>query len=1169
MSDGADRARRKEELKKLVKKYRALFDKKRPYGLKKISEADVRQKFIDPLFKILGWETENLDEYNLEMYVRPGFADITLMIEGKPAAFVEAKRFQIIPWVDRKTIDWIEEERQVMNYAASIDPPVKWAILTNFERLRVFNALNGNLIMAFEDVGEYEKRFDELLYLSKESFESGKIDALETHEERPDIDLRFLDMLNKWRLELATDIYERNAKNPALTENGEISLRLVKEAIQRLIDRLIIIRYAEDRFILESPDILKTLMKPWESAKEYINLKTVLNDYFKGFDKIHDSSIFEEGHVLDSTKVGSETLASVINDLYTVNFRRLDFDILGNTYETYLGKTLALDADGGIVLKQVQETRKKSGIYYTPAYVVDYIVKNTLGEALKGKTPEEVKNLRVLDPSCGSGSFLIKAYDYFVSFYEEENERIDRRTREILERIKTRGNGNGLADYESLEKIRKYSGYEKDILKNNIYGVDLDEHAAEIASVNLMLKALKQREKLPLILGDHIKVGNSLIGGEEDVLKKYFGDNWREKRPFNWEEEFPEAFQGDNPGFDVIIGNPPYIRVQNLPEEDRKFFAENYRSALGSYDIYVLFVEKAIKLLREGGKFSFIMPLKFFQANYGQKLRKLILDNCNIDMIVDFGTTKVFGDATTYPCLLFLTKTKKRKKSLKYIRIKKNAPALIEIAEKNLDRKKAMNERYDIFDVSQDLLTDEGWNFLRKEKESIFQKLRGVERKLGDIASRIFQGLVTGADPVYFVNIIKEISSEEVAIVNNRGKEYVIEKSVLRPLLKGENIRRWGINWEEYFIIYPYEIKDGHADLYTIEKLKSDFPRTWEYFRANESYLRNRENGIWKERSDWYAYGRRQNIEMFEQIKIMTGVLSKRASFTLDIEGKYYFVGGGNAGGYGIVLNDDFGNSPEKYGFLLALLNSKLLDFYLQSISTKFQNDYFSYAKRFIERLPIPDAPPSQQKQLAALADKMLSLNKQLADIDIDFENYVNRHGRIEDERLKNYLGQCRITTLTDGKGIPANTIIHDKKNLKVRAVLVEESGDRLVFSAKTEEGEKTRLINIFGVTVEDKALRKFVYHSVHTFVKPSAVGKGNLYEKILNLKIPRFKENSGKNRQVIGEIMALYLPALAEWNRIKGEIEETDREIDSRVYELYGLTDDEIKIIEDTFGDD
>ncbi len=1167
MSEGAERERQKEELKKLVKKYRELFDKKRPYGLKKISEADVRQKFIDPLFKILGWDTENLDDYNLEMYVRPGFADITLMIDGQPVAFVEAKRFQIIPWVDRKTIDWIEEERQVMNYAASINPPVKWAILTNFERLRVFNALNGNLIMAFEDVGEYEKRFDELLYLSKESFESGRIDALEKHEEKPDIDLRFLDMLNKWRLELAKDIYDRNSNNPALMENGEISLSLVKEAIQRLIDRLIIIRYAEDRFILENPDILKGIMRPWETAKDYMELMVLVRHYFRGFDKIHDSSIFEEGHVLDSTEVGSEVLASVINDLYTVNFRKFDFDILGNTYETYLGNTLALDDKGEIVLKPVQETRKKSGIYYTPPYVVDYIVKNTLGEALKGKSVEEVKNLRLLDPSCGSGSFLIKAYDYFVNFYEEENERIDGRTREILERIKTRGNGNGLADYEALENIRKYSAYETEILKNNIYGVDLDGHAAEIAAVNLMLKALKSGEKLPLILGDHIKVGNSLISGDEDTLKRYFGDNWKEKRPFNWEEEFPEVFEGDNPGFDVIIGNPPYIRVQNLPEEDRKFFADNYRSALGSYDIYVLFVEKAIELLRDGGKFSFIMPLKFFQAEYGKKLRRLITEKCNIDLIVDFGTTKVFGDATTYPCLLFLTKAKKRKKNLKYIRIKKSAPDLKEIAKKGM--KSALNDRFEIYDVSQDLLTDETWSFLRKEKEGIFKKIRDIKRNLGNIAPRIFQGLVTGADPVYFVKIVKEESPDCMRIINNIGEEYIIEKAILRPLLKGENIRRWHTRWDGYFIIYPYEVKEGHAELYSPETLEKRFPKTWEYFNHNEERLRNRENGTWKERSDWYAYGRRQNIEMFEQMKLMTGVLAKRASFTFDREGKYYFVGGGNAGGYGVVLNEKFGNSPEKYLFVLALLNSKLLDFYVHSISTKFQNDYYSYARRFIERLPIADATPSQQKDLSALADRMLSLNKELAAIDTNFENYVNRHGRVKDERLKNYLDTSRIRTLKDGKGTPANTIEHDKKNLKVRAVLVEERSDSLIFSAKIEEGEKIRLINIFSVPVEDEALRKFIYHSVRTFVKASAVGKGNLYEKILALKIPRFKESSEKNLEVIREIMALYLPALAEWNRIKGEIDETDREIDSRVYALYGLTDDEIKIIEESFGDD
>ncbi|KAA0001077.1 MAG: hypothetical protein FE040_01065, partial [Thermoplasmata archaeon] len=726
----------KEEIKKLIQRYNELKKRKGQKGLAEISEANVRSDFIDDLFAILGWNIKDPDEYDRENYVRRvGYADVALKIDGKPVMFIEAKRFGSIPEVDRTTTDWIEEERQVMNYAASPERKIKWAVLTNFEKLRVFNALNGLLILEIKAPWEYGERFEELKYLSKDAVKSGLLDRLETRRERPDIDKNFLNSLDKWRVMLANEIYEKNKDNHILKEGDEISLDKLKSAVQRILDRLIVVRYAEDRLILDNPDQLKSIYESWKLTSAYTSLYDMIKNFFKGFDKIHNSKLFQKGHICEEVEIGSEVLGEIIEDLYSINFRKFDFDILGNTYETYLGHTLYFKEDGKLGLKPSQETRKESGIYYTPPYVVDYIVKNTVGEVLKNKKPEEVEKIKVLDPACGSGSFLIKAFDYFKDYYEKENEK---RQREIAEKIKEYmgkgGNSLHIFDNSGHEEIK---GFEKKILNENLHGVDLDSQAAEIASVNLMLKALKKGEKLPLILGENVKVGNSLISGSEEELKKYFGDDWKKKKPFNWEEEFPDVFDPALPeaqrGFDVVIGNPPYIRVQNLPEEDRKFFAKNFESALGSYDIYVLFVEKAIELLNEGGKFSFIMPLKFFQADYGRKLRKLILENCNIDMIVDFGTTKVFGDATTYPCLLFLTKTEKRKKTLKYIRIKKNASDLVEIAEKKLDKRGTLNENYEIFDVSQDLLTEEPWNFLRKEKESIIKKLREIEKFLGGI----------------------------------------------------------------------------------------------------------------------------------------------------------------------------------------------------------------------------------------------------------------------------------------------------------------------------------------------------------------------------------------------------------------------------------------------------
>ena len=305
----------------------------------------------------------------------------------------------------------------------------------------------------------------------------------------------------------------------------------MKDAVQRILDRLIITRWAEDNLVLEDPNILERKYDDWKLSPSYNSIVDSLfadRALFDRFNEVHDGKIFERGHICEKVKMGDEILGAVVYQMNQMSFRKFDFDILGNTYETYLGHTLYLKDDGTLNLRPSQETRKESGIYYTPPYVVDYIVKNTLGELLKNKTPEEVENIKVLDPACGSGSFLIKAFDYFKEYYAKENERIRREKDEkIREYIKSSGNQLKL-DVEAL-RCEELKGIERKILKNNIFGVDLDRQAAEIASVNLMLKALKPREKLPLILDENIRVGNSLITGSEEELEKYFVENWREK----------------------------------------------------------------------------------------------------------------------------------------------------------------------------------------------------------------------------------------------------------------------------------------------------------------------------------------------------------------------------------------------------------------------------------------------------------------------------------------------------------------------------------------------------------------------------------------------------------------------------------------------------------------
>ncbi|MCG2727447.1 MAG: N-6 DNA methylase, partial [Candidatus Methanoperedenaceae archaeon] len=662
------------EIEKLVKSYRDLKKSKKDdtKEMAAVSEANVRADYVDRLFGILGWDIGNPDEYDREHFIRgAGFADIALKVNNKPVIFVEAKRFGAIPHSKDVKGDWTLDERQAILYAAG--KHCKWAVLTNFEKFRVFNALTGLTVLSLESVDDYKNRLWDIIHLTKDFVVSDKIERLGAREEKEPIDRQFLELLNRWRRELANDIYLNNflneGKPPDLSklfpdykkhehdpryrkffesrremlrkrldfsalkdEKGSFDIEKQKSAVQRILDRLIIIRWAEDHLLLEDSNILEGRLKLYTTAGRYNPLYEALfanGALFDKFNDIHNGEIFRRGLYYDRITVSDDVLKRIIEEMTSYSFRKFDFDILGNTYETYLGNTLYLKDDNTFDLKPSQETRKESGIYYTPPYVVDYIVKNTLGALLSDKKPEEIARIKVLDPACGSGSFLIKAYDCFANYYEEKN-------REIKKRIDKKARTGKIPEHDE----ETYAGYEASILMNNIHGVDLDAQAAEIAAVNLMLKALKPNEMLPPILGETIKVGNSLISGSEEELKKYFGDEWRTKKPFNWEEEFAAVFDKALPegekGFDVVIGNPPWVSfglrgVGKVEKELDDFVREKYpNSAEYKLSVYGIFMNRAIDLMADKAIFGFIVPDSFLLGRYFSKLRRYILDKARI-----------------------------------------------------------------------------------------------------------------------------------------------------------------------------------------------------------------------------------------------------------------------------------------------------------------------------------------------------------------------------------------------------------------------------------------------------------------------------------------------------------------------------------------------------------
>lgn len=624
----------KEKIKKLIDRYEELSDAER----KHYNEQQTKEHFIRPLFEALGWDFEN--DVWPEISVSKKRGDYAFKVGGITKFFVEAKPLSV-------NLDELRWAEQAIWYAWH--KGVSWAILTDFKSIKVFNAEwdeqdpERNLVLdiKYQDYLENEK----FLWLSKESMENGDMDKhAEENLKRPKraaVDKQLVADLLRWRDRLFNDFKGYNL----LVNEQKIS-----ENVQRFLNRIIFIRTCEDREFENR--ILQEVVRNWEEGGYKNNdLVNRLRKVFIGFDKDYDSKLFEEKIIFDNEKfiVDDNTLASIIKETYKSpkgirwNFDDIKDDIMGSIYEQYLGFVQKREKSG----ERADESKRKSqGIYYTPEYIVDFIVKNTLSGVLKTKSAAEIKNIKILDPACGSGSFLIRVYRELIEYWQnQKNKKTHFEKGTHLGKIeKTIKQNEGIKIMSSQEKM--------DILRNNIYGVDLDEKAVEIAQLNLLLKTVDRKMKLPNL--QHILCGNSLISVNESELKKYFGRSWQSRKPFDWEKRFPEVIKQ---GFDMVIGNPPYIDSEEMTRNDKRFrlyCADKYESARGNWDIFCVFIQRGLDLLKEGGYFGMIIPNKLLSADYAQSIRQIIKKYLIVS-ISDYSNIKVFG-ASVYPIVIVIRK---------------------------------------------------------------------------------------------------------------------------------------------------------------------------------------------------------------------------------------------------------------------------------------------------------------------------------------------------------------------------------------------------------------------------------------------------------------------------------------------------------------------------------
>ncbi len=639
------------------------------YKGKNYDEYNTRADFIDTVFSSLGWDMYNeqgvieqfrevIREDNVEIEGKKKKPDYSFKIGPQIVFYVEAKK----PSVDIKNDP--EPAYQLRRYAHT--QGLKLSILTDFEEIAVYDtrikpspkdssAIGRIFYCTYDKLfdnyssEDYETNFDFLLNtFSKQAILNGSFDRYAEENKNKkgtaSVDKGFLELLNKWREILAANIALKN-------ENiDEYNLNI---AVQKIIDRLVFLRIAEDRLI-EEPNFLISKTKK-ENVYEHL-----LEIFIRADDK-YNSGLFISEDWLKSINIDDNTFKVIIEEMYypkcPYEFSVLPIEILGNAYEQFLGKTIKYirktKYGHKIEIEEKPEVRKAGGVYYTPSYIVNYIVENTVGKTIEGLTPEEIKNIKIVDPACGSGSFLIGAYNYLLRYNLEFHLKNETKKKSALKQGIIYQVGNEIFKLSTAEKSK--------ILVNNIFGVDIDQQAVEVTRLSLLLKVLEdenleykeelfkaEHHHLLPDLSENIKCGNSLIGNDfykDRDLTLFGNEEIRKINTFDWEKEFSSIIQQG--GFNCVIGNPPYVKARDY-DEDKSFYREylnsstKYKTLYKMWDLYIPFVEKGCNLLKSDGLFSMIIPDTIENSDYAKLLRNWLLDNYYIKQLDFFPKSYIF-----------------------------------------------------------------------------------------------------------------------------------------------------------------------------------------------------------------------------------------------------------------------------------------------------------------------------------------------------------------------------------------------------------------------------------------------------------------------------------------------------------------------------------------------
>jgi hypothetical protein len=917
-------------------------ERERELMLTEYKEASARVEFIDPLLSALGWDVSNaagLPDRFKDVVVEPSqevdghkrAPDYALRIFGERKLFVEAKKPAV--WIKSAP----EPAYQARRYAWSAQLPI--VVLTNFRELAIYDGRAKpteqdparKARVAYYKFTEFEERWEDLYsLLSKEAVDAGSLSQytleLGTRSGSERIDRVFLRDLEDARSSLLTHVADRN---PTLTDSELL------HSIQLTLDRIVFLRICEDRGI----EPFGTL----RLAAEHAEPRKSLESLYRAADSRYNSGLFhfdqEPGRVspdllTPGLVIDDEIVRQTILRFYPPTspyaFGVMPVEVLGKAYESFLSQRITR-AGGKVALELKPEVRKAGGVYYTPEWLTAQVLDITLLPSLEGRTPAEIGTpkapLRVLDPACGSGSFLVQAYrkllDWHLSAYAADAD-------------KWLSNRNKRLERNKLGELTLTLAERKRILLTHIFGVDVDEQAVEVAKLSLLLTLMEDqdagdvaqqlavfKDRILPDLDRNIRWGNSLIAPDiltDAELADIYSPRRAMIQPFDWRE------LGQ---FAVIVGNPPWLMAgYEITADVLEYLKSKYDSYKGKADLYYLFIERSLSLLSDDGRLGLVVPNKMYSTGAAESLRRLLTQKPWLERLIDFQAAQLFEGATNYSQVLVVGKSSSASKTI--VEYTRATPYMAATQSWSIDRAR---------------LGSSEWDLSSPEAAALWERITAGSTPLRGVASGFGNGVQTGKDPILILD-------------REKASALKIEPRYLRPIVRGQDIRGGMVAASDKLVVFPYEERNGEFHVLTPSEL-ARAPWLEAYLKQHEPVLRKR---LWFGKSaieltgQWWGLMYLDSAASFGSKHLITPSLSRRANFALG-DGRLFPTG--TAGATSVELPDGVDARP-----LLALLNSTLLSTYAMAHSPYYQGGFHKFSKRYIDGIPIRLAGDAASEKL-------------------------------------------------------------------------------------------------------------------------------------------------------------------------------------------------------------